>query len=75
MVRISALVVVIRIVCSNCAAGPPSAVTIVHLSGHITNSVVPIVRIGSVQKGTNHFVRKYNVIHQIFYIENNTNQA
>lgn len=47
VVRISAPDPVIRIVCSNCAAGPPSAVKIVHLSGHVTNSVVPMVRIGS----------------------------
>lgn len=70
VVRISAPVTVIRIVCSNCAAGPPSAVTTVHLSGHVTNSVVPMVRIGSVQKGTNQFIKEYNnAFHQVLYRE------
>ena len=34
-------------VCSNCAAGLPSAVTAVQLSGHVMESMLPIVRIGS----------------------------
>jgi len=38
-------------VCSNCAAGLPSAVKVVQLSGHVMHSVLPIVSIGSVEKG------------------------
>jgi len=34
-------------VCSNCAAGLPSVVTVVQLSGHVMQSVLPIERIGS----------------------------
>jgi len=34
-------------VCSNCAAGLPSAVSVVQLSGHVMESMLPIERIGS----------------------------
>lgn len=50
VVKISAPVLVIRIVCSNCAAGLPSAVRVVQLSGHVTHSMLPIVRMGSAIK-------------------------
>lgn len=46
-VKISAPVLVIKMVCSNCAAGLPSAVKVVQLSGHVTHLIPPIVRIGS----------------------------
>lgn len=35
------------IVCSNCAAGLPSAVKVVQLSSQVMHSVVPSVSIGS----------------------------
>lgn len=46
-VKISAPVLVIKIVCSNCAAGRPSLVTVVQLSSHVILSMVPSVRTGS----------------------------
>lgn len=47
LVKISAPVFVIKMVCSNCAAGLPSSVTAVQLSPHVMQSMLPIVRIGS----------------------------
>lgn len=47
LVKTSAPVLVIKMVCSNCAAGLPSAVKVVQLSDHVIHSVLPIVRIGS----------------------------
>lgn len=47
LVKISAPVLVIKMVCSNCAAGLPSAVSVVQLSGHVMESMLPNVSIGS----------------------------
>lgn len=47
VVKISAPTLVIKMECSNCAAGLPSAVTAVQLSGHVIQSMLPSVRIGS----------------------------
>lgn len=47
VVKISAPVLVIKRVCSNCAAGLPSSVTVVQLSGHVMELMLPNVRIGS----------------------------
>lgn len=47
LVNISAPFSVMRIVFSNCADKLPSDVTAVQLSDHITESVLPIVSIGS----------------------------
>jgi hypothetical protein len=41
---------VMRMVCSYCAASPPSAVTTVHLSFHSTKRGLPSVKIGSMVK-------------------------
>lgn len=57
-VKISAPFRVIKIVCSNCAARLPSAVSMVQLSGHDIHSVVPIVRIGSATKWEINLVEK-----------------
>lgn len=54
-VKISAPVRVIRMVCSNCAAGPRSAVRVVQLSGHVIHSMLPIVRMGSASMISNQY--------------------
>lgn len=46
-VKISAPLLVIKIECSNCAAGLPSSVRVVQLSAQVTHSMLPSVRIGS----------------------------
>lgn len=48
-VKTSAPVLVIKIVCSNCAARLPSAVTVVHPSSQVMLSMLPMVRMGSVK--------------------------
>lgn len=59
VVKISAPVLVIKMECSNCAAGLPSADTAVQLSGQVMQSMLPSVRIGSAEQQIQTFKRRF----------------